>query len=374
MTPTERRRQRLSSSETAPAECSAAISSRAMSLRISTGKVSSASVSRSPALKAKAASPSGRPLRSSARTVPASAPPALARRTLTVSAPAALSAPASARAGATPPSITVSGRCSIIRPSVATNSLPPPRSTPSLSQTSSTSGVALRKRPSVGKMSRRSTAWGFGLSCLTRTRAAAGVSNEMSRVGSDIGISATPRWSASARAMRSSAVRMRASQVPAAGKPSSISKASGALAVEVATGGFHSGPAAAMITSAASVSRSKVSHHGVRRGCSSLGVMSNSSRVGGKSMRRGCGGMSRSSHHSTGRLSSPSSTSGCANPSGSHGIMRASRPVRRHAGGCSPPRPGAARPCGRAAPAAARPPAGRCGGWRSSSRACRSRP
>ena len=153
------------------------------------------------------------------------------------------------------------------RPSAATNSLPPPRSTPSVSQISSTSGVAARKRPSVGSMSARSTACGFGLICLSRTRAAAGVSNEMSRLGSDSGISATPRLSASARAIRSSAVRMRASQVPAAGKPSSISSASGALAVEVATGGFHSGPAAAMMTSAASVSRSSVSHHGVRCGC-----------------------------------------------------------------------------------------------------------
>ena len=114
---------------------------------------------------------------------------------------------------------------------------------------------------------------------------------------------------------------MRASHVPAAGKPSSIRSASGPLAAEVATVGFHNGPAAAMMTSAASVKRKSVSHHGVRRGVSSLGLMSNSSRVGGKAMRRGCGGMSRSSHHSTGRLKSASSTIGCAKPSGSHGIM-----------------------------------------------------
>ena len=73
------------------------------------------------------------------------------------------------------------------RPSAATNSLPPPRSTLSVSQISSTSGVAARNRPSVGNMSARSTACGFGLTCLSRTRAAAGVSNEMSRLGSDSG-------------------------------------------------------------------------------------------------------------------------------------------------------------------------------------------
>ena len=71
-----------------------------------------------------------------------------------------------------------------------------------------------------------------------------------------------------------------------------------------------------MMTSAASVSRSNVSHHGVRDGVSSLGAISNSSRVGGKLMRRGRGGTSRSSHHKTGRPSRPSSTSGCAKPSG----------------------------------------------------------
>src|SRR5436309_1904318 len=141
----ERRRQRLSSSATAPAERSPAISNRAMSLRISTGMVSSASLSRSPSLKVNEVSPSGRPLRSSARTVPVSPAPLLARKTFTVSAPAALSAAASARAPATPPSITVMDRCSMSRPSAATNSLPPPSSTPSESQTSSTSGVAARK-------------------------------------------------------------------------------------------------------------------------------------------------------------------------------------------------------------------------------------
>ncbi len=76
-----------------------------------------------------------------------------------------------------------------------------------------------------------------------------------------------------------------------------------------------------MMTSAASDSRSRISHHGVRDGVSSRGAISNRRRVGGKSMRRGRGGTSRNSHHKTGRLSRPSSTSGWAKASGSEGIM-----------------------------------------------------
>ena len=132
---------------------------------------------------------------------------------------------------------------------------------------------------------------------------------------------ATPRLSASARATMSSAVRSRKSQLAAAPKPSSISSAIGVAPVEVATGGFHNGPAAARMTSVASSEPQQVSHHGVRAGVSSFGLMSNNSRVGGKVTRRGRGGMSRRIHHSTGRLSRPSSTSGCAKPSG-RPIMR----------------------------------------------------
>ena len=76
-----------------------------------------------------------------------------------------------------------------------------------------------------------------------------------------------------------------------------------------------------MISVAAS-RRSAVSHHGVRDGVSSFGAMSNNSRVGGNSMRRGRGGITRNSHHSRGRLSSPSSSSGSAKESGSAAIMR----------------------------------------------------
>ena len=223
------------------------------------------------------------------------------------------------------------------------------------------SGVAASSREMVGSASVRSTAWGSGLSCLSRTRAAAGGCNEMSRVASPSGTMATPRLSASARATMSSAVRSRASQLAAAPKPSSIRSAIGVAPVVVATGGFHNGPAAARMTSVASTSRSRVSHHGVRAGVSSFGLMSNNSRVGGNSMRRGRGGMSRRSHHSTGRLSRPSSTSGCAKPSG-RPIMPTSQAPCRAAGGWRWRRR-CPRRCGRAAPSAVRWPGDRCGGW-----------
>ena len=69
-------------------------------------------------------------------------------------------------------------------------------------------------------------------------------------------------------------------------------------------------------------SRNAVNHHGVREGVSSFGAMSNNSRVGGNSMRRGRGAITLSSHHSTGRLSSPISSSGSAKESGRPAIMR----------------------------------------------------
>ena len=76
------------------------------------------------------------------------------------------------------------------------------------------------------------------------------------------------------------------------------------------------------MTSAAAVRRNSVSHHGVRDGVSSFGAMSNSSRVGGNSIRFGRGGITRSSHHSTGRLNRPISSSGSAKESGRPAIMR----------------------------------------------------
>ena len=98
--------------------------------------------------------------------------------------------------------------------------------------------------------------------------------------------------------------------------------------------GFQIGPAAARMTSAAAIRRSSVSHHGERDGVSSLGAMPNNSRVGGKSTRRGRGGITRSSHHSAGRLSRPASSHGSANESGSP-IMRAYRNSSAQGHGCS---------------------------------------
>src|SRR3974390_1470948 len=110
---------------------------------------------------------------------------------------------------------------------------------------------------------------------------------------------------------------------------------SGAERFTAASGGFHNGPAAAMITSAANERRSTINHHGVREGVSSLGAISNNRRVGGKSMRRGRGGTRRNSHHNTGRPSRPRSTNGCAKASGRelHMLTPRPAPVRNGWGG-----------------------------------------
>ena len=179
----------------------------------------------------------------------------------------------------------------------------------------------------------------------------------------DSGMSATARRSSSARAMMPSAVRSRASQVVAAVQPSSIMMTTGAFVFVVASGGCHSGPAAATMTKAARRSRSSVSHHGVRAGVSSRGAISSNSRVGGKSRRRGRGGMSRNSHHSTGRVMSPMSTSGSAKPSGIPPIMPASSKRLRHAS--VPHYAPCRRRCGRAGRSGVRPVAGRCDELRS---------
>ena len=148
----------------------------------------------------------------------------------------------------------------------------------------------------------------------------------MSRVGSDSGTSATPRRSLSAFAINSSAALTLMSQLAAALQPSSSRITSGVRPPATPVFGFQIGPAAARMISAAASRRRAVSHHGVREGVSSFGAMSNNSRVGGNSMRRGRGGITRNSHHSRGRLSSPSSRTGSAKDSGREAIMRCAPP------------------------------------------------
>ena len=148
----------------------------------------------------------------------------------------------------------------------------------------------------------------------------------MSRVGSDKGTSATPRRSLSAFAISSSAALILMSQLEAELQPSSSRITSGAREPARPVCGFQIGPAAARITSAAAASRKAVSHHGVREGVSSFGAISNNSRVGGNSMRRGRGGITRNTHHSTGRLNSPSSSMGSAKERGRPAIMRFAPP------------------------------------------------
>ncbi|MFK4513218.1 hypothetical protein ABIF20_000583 [Bradyrhizobium japonicum] len=147
----------------------------------------------------------------------------------------------------------------------------------------------------------------------------------MSRFGSDSGTSAMARRSLSALAISSSAALTLTSQCDAALQPSSNMIISGALLPAAPVCGFQIGPAAAKMTRAAARSRSAVSHHGVREGVSSLGAMSNSRRVGGNSIRRGRGGITRSSHHSTGRLTRPIRSSGSVKASGNP-IMRPAPP------------------------------------------------
>jgi hypothetical protein len=127
----------------------------------------------------------------------------------------------------------------------------------------------------------------------------------------------------SALAINWSAALILMSQLAAALQPSSSRITSGTrLPPARPVCGFQIGPAAARITSVAANRRNAVSHHGVRDGVSSFGAMSNNSRVGGNSMRRGRGGITRNSHHSTGRLSRPSSRMGSAKESGKLAIMR----------------------------------------------------
>ncbi|MGY4443681.1 hypothetical protein ACVW04_006500 [Bradyrhizobium sp. LM2.3] len=147
----------------------------------------------------------------------------------------------------------------------------------------------------------------------------------ISRFGSDSGASAIARRSFSALAISSSAALIRMSQFDAALQPSSNMIISGALLAAMPVCGFQIGPAAAKMTRAAARSRNAVSHHGVREGVSSRGAMSNNRRVGGNSMRRGRGGITRSSHHSTGRLTRPIRSSGSVKASGSP-IMRRAPP------------------------------------------------
>ena len=154
------------------------------------------------------------------------------------------------------------------------------------------------------------------------TRAAPAGMLVMSRAGSESGTSAMPRRLLSALAISSSAALTLVSQLEAALQPSSSRINSGVLPPASPVCGLRIGPAAAKISSAAAARRSAVSHQGVRDGVSSFGAMSNNSRVGGNSMRRGRGGITRSSHHSTGRLNRPNSSIGSAKESGRPAIMR----------------------------------------------------
>ena len=147
---------------------------RAMALRISMGSSKRASASVAPASKAKRASASGRFLRSRARSTPVSRPFGSARTTRAVRWAAAFSIPASASAGARSVLTTVTGPASAIRASPSTKDVPSMPATPSLIQTISASGVALRKRSIESRCAARSARCGCGLTARRRSAAAAG--------------------------------------------------------------------------------------------------------------------------------------------------------------------------------------------------------
>ena len=208
-------------------------------MRSSTGKSNTASVSRSPAPNVNRASPIGEPRWSSARTTPVSGDPVLGRNTFTTMRAAAFSAPASACGAGAPESKMVSERSPTVWASFLTNSSPRPASMPSEIQTRSASACGSRKRASAPTVSTRSTAYGFGASWRSATRAVPAGISVMSRAGSDNGTSATARRSLSAFAINSSAVLMRTSQLAAALQPSSINSTSGPFAARSAGAGIE---------------------------------------------------------------------------------------------------------------------------------------
>ncbi len=303
-----------------------------MSLRISTGRSSLASVSRSPALKAKGASPSGSPFRSSARTTPLSLP-SVARRTFTVSAPAALSAAASARAGSMPPSTTVIG------------ALPgnPLEALDELRRLADIDAVGEPDQLDAGRGVEETLDRRQRLDALDAVRLRPDLlephARGAGRLQRDVAAGLRQRHdrdAASCPPRRARSVRPRCARARPRSRRRPSRRRSAARAARCPTTPRSAGSTAGRRPRGSAAPRASGaaarSHHGVRAGVSSFGRMSSSSFSEPYCWRRGRGGISRSSHHSTGRLSRPSSTSGSAKPSG-RPIMPASRLARACASG-----------------------------------------
>ena len=246
------------------------------------------------------------------------------------------------------------------------------RRSPSLSQIAAF--VSRKERPrSRVNAACRSTGQGLGCNASTAARASA------ARIGANGGAAVSPAggavvtrmiWRASrwASAKRSPSAACRAGQSRAAAQPSSTIRTIGPVPARRPRG-FNSGWAAAMITSAASTMRSRISHHGVRDGVSSRGASPSNSRIAGKAIRRGAGGVTRSSHQMIGNPASANSSQGEAKarePSASTAQRPAAIALAKNgltAAG-RPPAPGRA-------PAARARASDRCDACRKSSRAAR---
>ena len=187
-----------------------AISSRAMSLRISTGRLISASVSRSPSLKAKRRLAERQALEiERADDAVLAAAGGGAQHLHRQRAGGVVGG--GERMRGRQPAGDHGDRCGLRRRARApvTNSEPRPRSMPSDSQITSMPGVAASRRVIVGSASVRSTACGLRLDLLEpHARGGRRLQRDVAARLRRAARCATPRLSASARAMMSSAVRM----------------------------------------------------------------------------------------------------------------------------------------------------------------------
>ena len=242
-----------------------------MSLRISTGRSNSAAVSRSPAVKVKRASPSGRPLRSRARTTPLSPPlgrgaqdldaeragRVLGRRERARRLDAAVDHGDRAAAGGAREPFD-----EFVRPPEV-------------------DAVGEPEQLDVGRRGEEARDRRQRLGALDRVRLRPDLPEPHAcgarRFERDVACRLRQRHDGDAGLVglgaRDQVLGGAHAPVPGRGRgPAVVDQraSAGATADEVAIGGFHSGPAAAMISSAASSSRSSSSHQGVRAGVSSL--------------------------------------------------------------------------------------------------------
>ncbi len=296
-----------------------------MSLRSSTGRSNDSFGCPGPAPRAgsgfrRSARPSGR----------ARAPgrrrrlPLFARSTLTVILAAAFSAAASACAGGVPPSMMVSERSATVL-ALSVDEFGAASGVDAVGQPDDV-GVAGRRQETLDGGQRLDAFDRVGFWRKLAERDAGGACGHQRDVARRLG----QRHQRDARGDRrpaleisSSAALIRVSQL-AAGGPAVVDQQQqrSALLRPAAVCGFQIGPAATKITSAAAARRSEGQPpRRVRRRFLLRSDLEQQPGRRRKSIRRGRGGITRSGHHGTGRLTSPSSSSGSANDNGNPPIM-----------------------------------------------------